>query len=376
MKKHLFLGFLICFALCLAKPAFANQFNFSVKPNLPENQIGQTGYYNLLMKSGQKQIVTVDLSNATDKMVTVEAAVASATTNSNGVVEYSPNAIKSDESLKYNLVDFVKLPKEISLAPKSTKNVEIQVEMPSNATSGTIAGGLTFKQKSSEIADKKDDKKQGLSIQNNYAYVVGFLMSQSETKIAPELNLTTVKAGQINYRNMILANLQNPKMAYLNQMQVEANVTGLTDASLSYTQNREMLQMAPNTNFDYGLPTGDGQKLQAGKYRLTMTVYGQKDPNGQYKAKDSSGKENNFLYRWQFTRDFEISGEQAKALNAKDVTIKKDNSWIWWLILAAILLILLLIFFFILWKRRKKDDDEVEENEAEKLLAEKLKNEN
>mgnify|MGYP002233236536 FL=1 len=51
----------------------------------------------------------------------VEEEIASATTNINGVVEYSPNKIKADSTLKYNLVDYASIPKEVSLQPNSSQ---------------------------------------------------------------------------------------------------------------------------------------------------------------------------------------------------------------------------------------------------------------
>ena len=91
------------------------------------------------------------------------------------------------------------------------------------------------------------------------------------------MKLNSVEPSQVNYRNVINANLQNPMAGYLNQMYVQAEVKGLSNSKLSYKANKEMLQMAPNSNFDYPVSIGDGNKLEAGKYRLSMTVYGQKN---------------------------------------------------------------------------------------------------
>ena len=65
--------------------------------------------------------LTITLKNTTDKTVVVEEEIASATTNINGVVEYSPNKIKADSTLKYNLVDYASIPKEVSLQPNSSQ---------------------------------------------------------------------------------------------------------------------------------------------------------------------------------------------------------------------------------------------------------------
>ncbi|MGO3002388.1 MAG: WxL protein host-binding domain-containing protein [Pseudolactococcus laudensis] len=117
--------------------------------------------------------------------------------------------------------------------------------------------------------------------------------------------------------------------------------------------------MAPNTNFDYPISIGEGNRIAAGKYRLTMTVYGQKSDTGQYTCQDAQGKTQKFEYQWQFTQDFTISGETARKLNAKDVTIKPEPWYQNWTIWVGALLLLLALFFifFILWKRRRDDGE-------------------
>ncbi|MGV7366176.1 WxL protein host-binding domain-containing protein, partial [Mycobacterium kansasii] len=147
-------------------------------------------------------------------------------------------------------------------------------------------------------------------------------------------------------------------------------VKGLSNSKLSYKANKEMLQMAPNSNFDYPVSIGDGNKLEAGKYRLSMTVYGQKNNDGKFTYVDSKGKEQKFDYQWKFTKDFTILGKTASKLNSKDVTVKKTPWYENWLIWLGLLLILLALFFlfFILWKRRKKEEEE-QDLEKEKLKA-------
>ena len=126
-----------------------------------------------------------------------------------------------------------------------------------------------------------------------------------------------------------------------------------------------------NINFDYPVSIGDGNKLEAGKYRLSMTVYGQKNNDGKFTYVDSKGKEQKFDYQWKFTKDFTILGKTASKLNAKDVTVKKTPWYENWLIWLGLLLIILAISFllFILWKRRKKEEEEEQDLEKEKLKA-------
>ncbi|MFC4652247.1 DUF916 and DUF3324 domain-containing protein [Lactococcus nasutitermitis] len=378
-KKFIIFAFLLGIITLFSHSVSANEFSFSVKADLPSNQIGSNSYFDLKMSPGASQTITVELSNSTNKTVIVEEGLASATTNINGVVEYSPNNIKPDATLKYNMKDYVTLPSEVSLPPKSVKKVNIKVTMPNKNFTGVMAGGLTFQEKTSDTT-KSSSKKKGLSIQNKYAYVVALLMQQNQNPVSPNLKMNTVAPGQVNYRNVINANLQNPEATYLNSFYAQADIKGITNTKLEYKANKEMMQMAPNSNFNYPVALGNGKKLQAGKYRLTLTAYGQKDAtNGKYSMIDSQGKTQKFDYKWQFTRDFTITAAKAKELNAKDVTIKPEKSYTAWIIAIIIIILLLLILFIILWKRRKKDDDDDSEKDAkiaelEKQLKEKSDN--
>jgi hypothetical protein len=88
-------------------------------------------------------------------------------------------------------------------------------------------------------------------------------------------------------------------------------------------------------------------------------VYGERNPKGAYVyGTDTEGNPQHYTYHWKFSKDFTISGEDASNLNASDVTLPRNKSWLYWLIGAVILVLLLLLLFFILWKRRKKDEEE------------------
>lgn len=359
--KQLFTGFFVAGLLFGgAKVVSANEFTFSVTPQLPTNQAA-TGlaYYDLLLNPGQSQTVYVTLTNNTSKEVTVDATLASATTNINGVVEYGKNGIKPDATLKYNLADYAKMDTKFELAPNSYQKVPVQITMPKDNYDGVIAGGLTFKQDESQTTKTATNKK-GISINNEFQYVVALLLQENKTFVAPELQLNKVEPSQVNYRNVVNATYQNTAMNYLKQMAVDAKITPKGSNQTLYTMNKTAMQMAPNSNF--ALPLSINGAFKPGTYTYTSTVYGYQDANGQYTfGKDANGNPQHYEYRWTFSKDFTVSGQQASNLNAKDVTLSrpKSNTWIYWLI-GALILIILLLLFIILWKRRKKGDDEEE----------------
>jgi Bacterial protein of unknown function (DUF916)./Protein of unknown function C-terminal (DUF3324). len=342
------------------KSVKANEFNFSVDPILPTNQAHpKVGYYDLLLAPGQKQIITVKLSNQTDNMVAVDVSVASATTNINGVVEYNPNSIKPDSSLKYNIKDYTKGPGKVEIPAKTVKNIQVEVTMPNSSFDGLIAGGITFKQDKSQIKASKSDS-QGISIQNQYQFVVGLLMQQTDKLVPPVLDMTNVFPDQVNHRNVINANFKNSAKGFLKNMVIDANVTHKGQTDVLYKVQKDNMSMAPNSNFNFPLQLS-GKRFQAGIYTYKADVYGLKDSEGKYSyGKDVHGNPQHYRYHWKFSKDFTISSSKASNLNTQDVTVQPDNSWIYWLIGIILLLILILIFFFILWKRRKEEKEEKE----------------
>ncbi|MGM0168635.1 hypothetical protein IGI39_004390 [Enterococcus sp. AZ135] len=349
-RKIAILAVTVFSSLTMAAPSFASEFNFAVTPKPSENQIDkQKTYFDLLLAPNQEETLTVDLRNDTDKEVVVEAQINSATTNGNGVVEYSDNDIKADKTLKYDIKNYVEAPKEITLKPQSAAEYKVKIHMPNEK----FAGGITFKEKTDNQTSASSDKNdKGLAIKNEYSYVVALLMRQTTENGSPDLKLQSVTPNQRNARNVIQGNLQNPNATYLNQLATKTTITKKGSSEALYTDEQSEMQMAPNSNFNLSVPL-KGDRLKAGKYTMKIEAYGQQDQNGSYsfQAKGSQ-KEENYRYHWTMEKDFEIKADVAKKLNDSDVTIKKDYTWLY--ILIGIVLLLLIILFLV-WRKKKND---------------------
>lgn len=93
LLKRIFLFVVAVISVTLvgvSSTASANQMNFAVIPNLPDNQVDKNhSYFDLQLDPGQTQTVSVTLRNDTDKDVVVAITMARATTNTSGVVQYS-----------------------------------------------------------------------------------------------------------------------------------------------------------------------------------------------------------------------------------------------------------------------------------------------
>ncbi|MEF9936793.1 DUF916 and DUF3324 domain-containing protein [Carnobacterium sp.] len=323
--------------------ADAAELNFAVTPTIPENQVDKTKtFFDLLMEPEKEQTVEVQLRNDTDKDVIVETQVNSATTNLNGVVEYGKTKVKQDSTLKYNLADLVEVDSEVTIPAQGGVTLPLKIKMPKESFSGILAGGISFKEK--DTGEKQEADGEGIAIQNKYAYIVGIVLRVDPAEIQPDMLLTKVAPAQVNARNVVNANLQNPTAMFINQLKVSAQVTRQGSKDVLFSSKKENMQMAPNSNFDYPIALS-GKKMEAGKYTVKLTA-------------ESKGE------KWEFEKDFEIDADTAKKFNAQDVTIEEDNTWLYILIGVGLILLAIVLIFIIMYRRKKKKEAEARRKAA------------
>ncbi|TES48484.1 DUF916 and DUF3324 domain-containing protein [Shouchella lehensis] len=310
--------------------AQASEFNFSVTTIIPDNQIDSSKtYFHLQLDPGAKQTVEILLRNDTDTDVVIEPDIGTASTNVNGVVEYGVIDQEWDESLLFPMEDLVTTEEEIVVPANGEYTLPLEIAMPDESFDGVMAGGITLQETVEE--ENKESAEQGLSINNQYAYVVGIVLQQTENPIIPDLLLHDVYADQLNARNVIMADIQNPKPMYMNQLAVQAVIKN--DANqIVLEAETDGMQMAPNSRFSYPISL-EGQPLEAGDYRIELTAI-------------SMGKE------WQWDEPFTIDEEQAQALNQTDVSIPASDYT--WLYVALGIAFIVMAFLLILYYQRKK----------------------
>lgn len=335
--------------LFLSIPASANQLTFGVQTHLPASQVDKSvNYFDLKLKPGATETATVTVTNGTKKEVKIKPKVTTATTNLNGVVEYSKTG-KTDKSLQYKISDYVKpTQKEVVLKANESKEITLEFKMPNKQFKGVMAGGLQL-QDQNALANK-NKAKSGTSVQNQYAYMIGVVMQQSTQKVTPQLKMGSVKVTQENYRNTINTTLRNVSPTYVNKLSVNAKVKKQGSNKVVYSQKSTNMQMAPNSVFQFPLRL-NGQKLKAGDYTMNIVA-------------KSKG------HTWHFTKNFTISADKAKTLNDKDVSIQKDYTWLYITIGFLVLAVLGLIVWWLMHRKMKK---QAEENAA---LRAKIKSEN
>lgn len=307
--------------------------NFYVTPEFPNSQVeGSNSYFDLNLEPGATESLYLTLQNASDEPIQVQITPHTAYTNVHGVVEYGKDAEEPDGTLTHSLDEVIESPEVIDLAGNETKTIDVALHMPADYFDGFLAGGLRISEVKEETEEAPTDE-EGVAIKNEFAYVIGVVVSNSRDAVKPDLELLDVFADQLNYRNVISATIQNFTPTFVNRMAVEATVQRVGEDDILYEASEEMMQMAPNSHFDFPISL-EGDRFVAGEYLL--------------KLKATSGEE-----EWSWEREFTIETEEARSFNRADVTI--DTSVNWWMIGAiSLLLLLAAVLFYLIIKRRKQ----------------------
>ncbi|WP_086373522.1 DUF916 and DUF3324 domain-containing protein [Enterococcus sp. 4E1_DIV0656] len=307
--------------------------NFYVTPEFPDSQVeGSKSYFDLNLTVGETETLGLKVQNASSEPIQVQVTPHTAYTNVHGVVEYGKDAEEPDTSLVHSLDELIAPSGIVDLAGNETRTITLPLHMPEESFEGFLAGGLHIKEVKEE-QEETTSEEEGLAIENEFAYVVGVVVSNSRDSVQPDLALLDVFADQLNYRNVISATIQNFTPTFVNRMAIDAMVQRVGEDEVLYEASEEMMQMAPNSHFNFPISL-EGDRFQSGEYLLKLTA--------------TSGEE-----EWNWEQTFTIEADEARGLNRQDVMI--DSSLNWWMIGAIILVVLLLgIILYLLIQKRKQ----------------------
>lgn len=347
--------------------------NFSVTAVQPDNQIDKAQtYFDLRMSPGQKQELHVRMTNSTDHEITVEVQLNSATTNDNGVIDYSWNLEKAtaaakennknksnaaidvkkigyDSTLNYLISDIATGEKEVKLPAKSDTIYKINLKMPKESFDGQILGGIRFNEKITEKQSADDGS--GMQIQNRYAYVLGLSLKETNEKVTPDMKIVKnkIKPASVSGYNAVVINLQNSKMVMLRDLAIDAKIYKKNSKKVLHEATDSGLKMAPNSNFNYAVDWGN-KPLEAGTYLVKV--------NAENRATTDETKEMN--RKWNFEEEFTITKADAKQVNEQATELEKAPIQWWVFVLVVMLLIGVLAvggYFVKLYFDKKKEEE-------------------
>lgn len=328
----LYIGINSGFLSIIAQASDDDGSSFTYKVIQPENQHNKkVGYFDLRMTPDQEQTVIIKMNNSSDKEITVNVSLNSAKTNTNGVIEYGPSKLEKDKSLKYDFADLVKGDTTVKIPPKQSVDYPLTIKMPATQFDGVISGGIYMIQKG-------QTEDQEAMIKNEYGYLVGMILTETDIAIKPSLQLNKVFAEQQNYRNAVFINYSNTQPAYIDNMTVDVQIMAKGSDEVLYDTKQNKMRMAPNSQINFPVLM-NGEKMVAGDYRAHVLV-----------TTDNDG-------RWEWEQEFTITDEEADKFNQEDVSLLQESRVNWPLILilvAGALSMVLGIFFVVHFLNRKK----------------------
>ncbi len=303
--------------------------SFSVTPLDPDTKQTQPSYYDLKIAPNEKKILPIRIFNGAEQAIKVKININNGTTNNNGITDYSGSG-KKNATLKVGFSDIATVDnEEVTIPAKSAVDVPVTVIMPETKYDGQILGGIRV------TSAKEKEKPKVSGIASNIAYTVGVVLSETETKVTPDISLLGVKTEQRNSQNYISATLQNGAPVIIKKLEAKASVTKKGSKKVLYEAENSSMRMAPNSQFNYGINLVN-TAFKSGKY--TMTVTGKAD-----------GKP------FSFTKNFTIKSKEAKEFNKNSVyvTDKPTNNTYLFIIIATLVLIIIASIIWYIKKNKK-----------------------
>lgn len=310
-----------------------SEINFYVTPIMSESQVDNNStYFDINTEPGREEKLGLEITNTSDEAITVEVAAHTAFTNANGVVEYGLDEDEPDPTLKYSLKELIEIPEPVIIEANQTQRIDCLLKVPRESFEGILAGGIRIQEVNNEVDELSDEER--LAIKNEFNYVIGVILSNERKSIEPDLELLDVFANQLNHRNVISATIQNYIPSYVNNLSIEAQVKKDGEDEVLYAAERENMQMAPNSHFDFPISLG-GERFVSGNYVLSL------------KAKSETNE-------WSWDFPFSIEADEARKLNREDVTVVTSINWLIVGLLTILFLSFCVIGYLLIKNRRNK----------------------
>ncbi len=318
-KSVLFLMFAFS-ALGFQQLVLADSNDFSVTPVLTENQNPEvSSYFDLTVTPNQKQTLKIKIKNNSNESVKYKLYVNTATTNQNGIIDYSINNFEKDESLKLSVKDCLTLKEQnVDVPANSEKEASLELSIPETPFEGIALGGITV---------EPNIEKESSSINNVFTRTLAIQLTETPKEITPKLEGGEVSVSQENLRNNVKFELRNSTPIIISKVKADIEITKKRSKNPILKQTKDQLSFAPNSKFN--LMTEWNKQFDPGEYTYRINL--------------TDGKGN----KWSFSKKFKIEAEIAENLNKTSVDRKEsffEKYYIFFLVLLSILFIMFTLF--------------------------------
>lgn len=243
---------------------------FTYELIMPDNQIGEATYFDLMVKPGQEQTLKILLTNLTSEKKTIDVSINEATTGSSGVINYAPNKVFDtfQESSNIKLREMIDAPKDVMLKPNEKKELSLKLTIPNKPFNGLILGGVELKEKQNVDAQKSS---KGMSLKNEYSYIFTIALQESKNKVEPNISF-----GETRYEDIGVTEIINESRGILENVEVKSILSNQSDNKILLENSQKNIRMAPYSTMLYLIP--ETETLSEGEYKIETTVtYGEQN---------------------------------------------------------------------------------------------------
>lgn len=336
---------ILCFSIIISYLCFINvdakaekndsNISFTIEGLPNDKQVdADVPYYHLKEEPGEKDHITIKLINNSDKEISLETSITNANTNSNGLTDYTGTR-ENHKSLKIPLTSILSCNEKVVKVPaKSSVNQQFDINMPSEKFDGVIIGGIVVSEK-----DEASEDNQSLSLNNEYKYTMGVVLTNQEDKeIKKNVSVTLEKVFPklTDGKKIVEADILNDNPYIFTGKNFDAKIYSQENKDLINEISLKNIRISPHSSFPLQFDWGKVE-LKAGEYVF------------KGKLMDTDGKE------WKFEKDFVINAEEAKNINEKSVFKIKIPSYLSTFNFCVIAVTLILTIF-IIYKYRKESN--------------------
>lgn len=324
-RRLLFLLVFLVIFLFDFRVSYAVENDFSVRLESDTNSAyNSQNFFDLNMEPHDTDKLKILISNNGDSEQAFSVDFGVATTNINGIVDYTQNNVDLVGNDSVDIREIITIENQKIVIPANeSQTVVLQVAMSEVRFNGILLGGIIVSKVNQEVGNSSS------GVNNKFRYVIAVQISQGEKQTIPQLKNGKAVLNQINKRNAISMEIINSTPVLLSKVigkfQIYDKKTGHL---IKETINRQM-SIAPNSSFHPFLSLND--KFRVGEYTFVV------------KLENSQGQ-------WSFSENFIVSGEEASEYNQKAVDEFKNEVDVSYIIPS----LLLTVFLFILLLIKKK----------------------
>lgn len=349
MKKQIKCFVLISFFIslcCFTKvTGHAQTTRFTVTPELPQNQVSDVSYFDLLVNHETEQNLTVALHNTSSDPLTIKATALNSYTASTGIIAYQAEQT-AEENQGISFSELIENPRQtIKLDPGESYQVYFTLSLKGTDFAGEILGVFAFEEEPSETTES-----QQTNLQANYKIQQGVRLRQNVATLPdPQLSLINSEAVERNGSAALKSSIRNSQPTAFGKISEKTIIREQDSGNKVGGFSAENFQIAPNSVLEL-FSAFDQNILESGTYLLRIELNA---PKGT----------------WVFEDSVVVDRKQAHLVNRQTTlgaAYLQKQYWFYALGILLFLLVLLLLFF--LYKRCKKaeaDNAPVMQEESE-----------